>query len=280
LEVAMTDLEKLQNLARSMEKFQQNLQKLGRDLAEQLQNGQAEAARGTLDKLASQLRAADLPPGALEKILTEVSRAIQPAAPYGKVAEHLSSGAKQMQAGARAAAADSLTAAARELEKLMQQMADAQALMSELAALNQAAMCIGMGQGWRPGNKPGLGGGKQPGSGVGTWADEGGNWDGQLNDAWDNSGITRPDMAGRGLSDRPDGLSNALKPTKVPGQFSPGGQMPSVSLKGVSLKGQSTVDYREAVSAAQSEAQSALNQDKVPQAYREAVREYFSDLNR
>jgi len=38
------------------------------------------------------------------------------------------------------------------------------------------------------------------------------------------------------------------------------------------------VGYTEAVNAAQSEAQSALNQDQVPKAYQGAVKSYFDDL--
>ena len=63
----------------------------------------------------------------------------------------------------------------------------------------------------------------------------------------------------------------------IAGQFSPG-PMPSINLKGVSIVGQSTAPFQQAVDAAQSEAQSALNQDQVPRAYRGAVKGYFDDL--
>jgi len=56
--------------------------------------------------------------------------------------------------------------------------------------------------------------------------------------------------------------------------------MPSITLKGVSIKGTSKLQYEEAVSAAQTDAQSALNQDKVPRAYQNAVRDYFDDLKK
>ena len=88
-------------------------------------------------------------------------------------------------------------------------------------------------------------------------------------------------MDPRGHTDRGDGeLSDALKPTKVKGQFSPGGQMPSITLKGVSIKGTSKVDYEAAATAAQSDAQSALTQDRVPRAYQGAVRDYFDDIKK
>ena len=75
-------------------------------------------------------------------------------------------------------------------------------------------------------------------------------------------------------------MANNLTPTKVKGQFTPGGQMPSITLKGVSIKGQSNVKYEEAVTAAQTEAQSALSQEKVPRAYKGSVRDYFDDLKK
>jgi flavin-binding protein dodecin len=56
--------------------------------------------------------------------------------------------------------------------------------------------------------------------------------------------------------------------------------MPAITLKGVSIKGQSAVSYTEAVQTAQSDAQSALNQDQVPRAYQGAVRDYFDDLKK
>jgi len=161
----------------------------------------------------------------------------------------------------------------------MQQMGDAQSLMAELELLKEASMSIANGNMWGKGNRPGFGKRTgQPGSGVGTWGDDSQSWDGQISDGWDNSGIERPDMDPRGLSDRgAGGLSEALQPTKVKGQFSPGNQMPSVTLKGVSIRGQSSVEYQESAAAAQSEAESALSQEKVPRAYQGAVRDYFDD---
>jgi len=99
--------------------------------------------------------------------------------------------------------------------------------------------------------------------------------------SWDNKGLTRPDVDPRGHTDRGDPqLADNLGATKLKGQLSPGGQMPSITLKGVSIKGQSGVQYQESVSAAQSAAQSALNQDQVPRAYQGAVRDYFDDLKK
>ena len=286
LQAATLDLEKTRDMAKSLQQMQQQMDKMGRDLAEQLKNGQPEAAQTTLQKMMEQLKSANLTPEQLSKMTSEVSKAIDPAGQYGKVAEHLKQAAQKLQQGQKSDASQSLAAASKELDKLMQQMGDAQGLQAELDALNQASMAVGTGQGWGQckGNKPGFkdGSGK-PGSGVGTWADEKGGWgyDGQVTERWDNSGVVRPDKDPRGTSDRGNGeMNDALKPSKVKGQFSPGGQMPSITLKGVSIKGQSRVAYEEAAVAAQADAQSALSQEKVPRAYQGAVRDYFDDLKK
>jgi len=282
LQAATTDLEKMRDMAKNLQQLQQQVEKLGKDLAEQLHNGQPEAAQQTLQKMISQLNAANLSPEQLEKMMNEVSKAVDPAGNYGKVAEHLKGAVKKMQGNDKAGASKSLADASKELENLMQQMGDAQQLQETLDALNQASASIGTCQSWRVGLKPGFKPGGRPGSGVGTWADdENGQWNGEWTRGWDNSGVQRPDMDQRGHSDRGEGeLSDALRPTKVKGQFSPGGQMPSITLKGVSIKGQSKVTYEEAATAAQSDAQSALSQEKVPRAYQGAVKDYFDDLKK
>jgi hypothetical protein len=284
LQAAMNDLEKLSELAKDLQKLQaQAAEKMGKDLAEQLKNGQAEAAQATLQKMIDQLKSAGLTQEQLQKLLAEVSKAIDPASPYGKVAEHLKDAARQMQQGKKPDAAQSLANAAKELDNLMQQFGDAQSMMAALDALKQGSWCVGTGQGWGLCKKPGLGPGGKPGQGVGTWADDDGSasWDGQATELVDNSGFERPDEDARGVSDRGEAtLNDALKPTKVSGKFSPGAPMPSITLKGVSIKGTSKLQYEEAATAAQTEAQSALSQDKVPRAYQNAVRDYFDDLKK
>lgn len=283
LQVAEQDLEKLQQMAQALQQMQQQAMRVGKDLAEQLKNGQAEAAVGTLQKMVNQLKSGELSEEQLKAMAEEVNKAIDPAQPYGKVADFLKQGLKQLQGGQKPGAAQSLADAAKELESLMQQLADAQDLNSTLDALKKAQVCIGNGLGWsqcqgpgRPGFKPG----GKPGRGVGTWAEEEGWIDTPENTGlWDNSGVERPDREERGITDRGEGEApDGLLPTKVKGQFQPGAQMPSITLKGVSIKGQSKVAIQEATTSAQSEAQSALSQDQVPRAYQGAVKDYFNDL--
>jgi len=283
LQAAMNDLEKTRDMAKQLQQMQAAAEKMGKDLPEQLKNGQAEAAQGTLQKMIDQLKSAKLSQEELDKILDEVSKSVDPASPYGKAAEDLKQASKQMKSGDKSGAAQSLSDAKKELENLMQQMGDAQQVADAMKALDRASMCVGSCQGWgkcvgQPGFKPG----GKPGRGVGTWAneDQGWQWDVPFSDKWDNSGIKRPDTEGKGQTDRDTALNDALSPTKVKGQFSPGGSMPSITLKGVSIKGQSKIQYEEAATAAQNDAQSALSQEKVPRAYQNAVRDYFDDLKK
>ncbi|MCX6905254.1 MAG: hypothetical protein NTW03_17610, partial [Verrucomicrobia bacterium] len=161
LDIASTDLEKLKNMAQALSQLQQQAAKIGQDLAEQLQNGQADAARQTLEKMIEQIRSATLSNEQLQRILNEVSKAVDPAGEYGKVADYLKDAVKQMQqarqgaAKAKSEAAQSLAQAAKELEKLGQQMGDMAALAATLESLDQAQRAIASGQGWGQCNKCG-----------------------------------------------------------------------------------------------------------------------------
>ena len=283
LNAAVNDLEKLQQMAKSLQQLQQQAgSKVGKDLAEQLKNGQAEAAQRTLEEMVEQLKKSNLSSDQISKVLDEVAKAVDPAGEYGKVKDLLKSAVDQMKKGEKSDAAESLADAAKELEKLLQQMGDAESLKATLAALQKASACVGNGQSWAQCKGSGSGKGGKPGKGVGTWADENGwLYYPEVTERWDNSGAVRPDVAPRGLTDRGEGeLADTLAPTKIRGQMNPGGSMPSITLKGVSIKGQSKVGYQEAVNAAQSEAQSALNQDQVPRAYQGAVKSYFDDITK
>jgi hypothetical protein len=283
LAAAETELDKLQAMAKALAQLQAQAEKMGKDLPEQLQNGQAEAAQATLEKMVERLQSGNVDQETLKKMMDEVSRAIDPAGQYGKVADFLKQGSQQLNAGEKPAAAQSLAQAAKELEKLMQQLGDSQAIMASLEALQKAQMCVGNGQCWGQGKGPpraGRGGGL--GAGVGTWADDSRLMDfNDIKDRWDNSGVVRADMDPRGHTDRGDGqLADNLLPTKIKGQLTPGGPMPSITLKGISIKGQSKVDFTEMATAAQAEAQAALSQEQVPRAYQGAVRDYFDDLKK
>jgi hypothetical protein len=279
LEVASQDLEQLKDMAQTLENLQQMAKNIGKDLAEQLQNGQAEAAVASLQKMMQELKKANLTPEQMAKMMEEVAKAVKPAGNYGDVASKLQKAAEQMKAGQKGEAGQSLADAAKELQDLMQQLGDAQSLMASLEALQTAQMCVGNGMSW--GQCKGGGNGKSGlgrGRGRGTPLNE---WDALLarmqqtsgsgGDSW---GYGTQALSGDGQADMPENTQS----TKVRGQISPGSSMPSISLRGVSIKGESHVQYTEAVTAAQSDAQSALSEEQVPRAYQGAVRDYFDDL--
>jgi hypothetical protein len=286
MDAATTDMEKEKEMVKSLEQMQQQSDKIGRDLPEQLKLGQPDAAQQTLQKMIDKLNAGKLTPDDLNKMLDEVSRSVNPASPYGKAADFLKQATAQMKSGDKSAAAKSLADAANELGKASSELADAKSLQESLDAVNAAevALATHCPYGERPGNShgQGRGTGKGPGGGgVGTWTEDDSQLYPEMSGLWDNSHSQRPDQAPRGQTDRGDPqLADNLSPTKLHGQVAPGTPMPAITLKGVSIKGQSSVTYQEAVTTAQSDAQSALNQDQVPRAYQGAVKDYFDDLKK
>jgi hypothetical protein len=283
LDASLAEMDKLNSLAKQMQGLSQQMEKLGKDLAEQLSKGQADLAQSTLEKMKKQLESGKVSPEDLQKMLEEVSKAIDPASEYGECGKCLSKASDQMKSGDKAGAAKSLADAAKELEDLMQQFGDAQSLAAAMDALKDASMCVGSGQCWslRPGTPRAGRGGRPSPAGVGTWADDDAGALGEIpmSDEWvDNSLVDRPDQDPRGLTERDPSLNPALTPTKVKGQFAPGDRMPSITLPGVSIKGTSKIQFEEAAAAAQSEADSALSQDKVPRNYQGPVKDYFDDL--
>src|ERR1043166_4045818 len=70
LNASLKDLEKMQEMAKMLQQLQQQAaSKLGKDLAEQLKNGQPEAAQQSLAKMIDQLKSANLTPEQLKKIM-------------------------------------------------------------------------------------------------------------------------------------------------------------------------------------------------------------------
>jgi len=284
LGMAERELDKLADMAKQLAQMQSQADRLGKDLAEQLQNGQAEAAADTLRKMIEQMQMGNISGEQLQKIAKEAAQAAKAGDQYGKVGELLRKAAQKTQSGDKKQGAENLAQAEKELKELMEQMGDAQAMMSAMQSLQKAGQCIGNGQCWgngKPGSSTASSKGSKGGKGVGTWSDnDAWSMPDEISDLWDNSGINRPDQAGRGNTDRDINTPDTLVPTKVKGQMQPGGAMPSITLKGVSIKGESRVQFNEAVAAAQSEAQSALSQEQVPKAYKNAVRDYFDDLKK
>jgi hypothetical protein len=149
--------------------------------------------------------------------------------------------------------------------------------------LEQGLLAVRNGTIWQVGTEDGMrpGGGGQdgkPGLGARHGVEDGRLYYPENAGLGGGIGGRQPGVATSEFKDGgEEALTGTAVPSRVQGALTPG-PMPSVALKGSSLRGQSTVGYREAVAAAQSEAERALSQDTVPRAYRSAVRGYFDDL--
>jgi hypothetical protein len=283
------NLDKLKEMAQTLQQLQKSGDpQIGKDLAEQLKKGQAKSAQETLEKLAKQLNAQKLTKAELKKILEEVKKAQDPAGDYGQVANLLKQAEQKMEQGQNGEAAEKLAAAAKELENLSNELGDMEDLKSALEALGRAQMAVGNGdlgngQNFMKGlGRPGRGKGGKGGRGFGDWVDEEG-WQAipEMSELWDNDADDRGQLDPRSNKDRGEGaLADNLDPTRLRGQMNQGGPMPSITLRGVSIKGQSRIAIDEAVMGAQSDAQNALNQEQIPKAYQNSVKDYFDDLKK
>ncbi len=279
LDVALKDLEKLQQLSQNLQQLMQQSERQARDLAEQLQAGQLALAKANLEKMEKNLEKAGATPQQVSQILEEVGRALDPAKTYGPVQDYLKQAVDSLKGKDQSTASQNLAKAARELEKLMGDMDGLSDLTASLAALERAQMCVGVGQCFGKGAPKG-GKGNKPGRGFGTWADEEGWMDyPEISDLWENPPDNRGEMESR--SRLADGtLAENLDPTRLRGKMSSGGSMPAITLKGISIKGISKAKLEESALAAQAEAQEALSQDNIPKAYQGAVKDYFDDLKK
>ena len=95
LEQATKDLEKTRDMAKDLQQMQQQMEKIGKDLAEQLKNGQPEAAQASLQKMIDQLKKSNLSKEQMDKMMSDVSKAIDPGSKYGKVGDFLKQAARR-----------------------------------------------------------------------------------------------------------------------------------------------------------------------------------------
>jgi hypothetical protein len=280
LEGAFQDMEKMKELAQALQNLQMQKEQMGKDLAEQLDRGQIPSAQASLQQMMQKLQSGkELSKEEIQKMVDELKKAQKPGEMYGKAGECMAKAASAAQAGDKEGAAKALAEAMKELQQMQEQMGDLDSLIAALENLKDAQQCVGNGScngmGWGMKNKPGFCNGS--GDEMSAWfykeyVKSGGGGKGGLkagtgvDGSWSEADVVEP--------------TDPLLTTKVKGQITPGGPMPSITLKGVSIKGQSTVAFEEAAATAQSEAESALTQDKVPRAYRGAVRDYFDDFKK
>jgi hypothetical protein len=278
------DLENMLKMAEELQDLETQLKRIGKDLAEQLRKGQSMAAKHNLLSKAESITSGHGAAGTTDALVQELKAALPEAAAYGKVQTFLKQAIRDIDKGQYPSAAQSLRSAAMALQELGEQFGDMQSLTTAMENLMKAQMCIGNSKGWGQYSNPSAGfsqGGK-PGKGLGSWGNEGGEWLYRKSGVKGNapSGIQRPEMEARGLSERGEAtLPEGLRPSEVKGSIRAGAPMPSITLKGLSIQGESQVPYTETLTSAQADAEKALSQQKIPRAYQKAVREYFNDLD-
>ena len=283
---AVQDIEQMKQQAAALDKMKQQGQQAGKDLAEQLSKGQAQAAKETLEKFAKQLQQSNLSPQQKQEIAQEMTKALDPAKDYGKVGENLQKALGQMAKNDNTGAANSAQAAAEELQKLMDQQGQGQQMAEAMEALKRSQCQIATGncQGekcesgiCKNGGLSGTPTGK--GGGFGDWPDENNKQMPQYSENWDNSGLSRDSKDPKGVTDRGDPkVTDKTTPTKLRGQMQNAGPMPGITLKGVSIKGQSNVEMEQSTAAAKQEAEDALNKEQIPKSYQGQVKDYFDSL--
>ena len=90
LKIAGEDLQKMADLAKAMQNLQLQMSEIGKTLGEQLEKGQVPAALESLQRMMSQLDAAQLTPEHLDKMIQELQDALGPAESFGECSNYLS----------------------------------------------------------------------------------------------------------------------------------------------------------------------------------------------
>jgi len=276
---ATQDIEKLAEMAKALKKMQMEF---GADLGEQLRMGQPSIAKANIESMKKRVDQGFLSPSEQLKMLSELQNALDPAGLYTeRLQSELSKAAEALDNKNNSAASKALAAAADELEQLIQQAQDCQSLASAFNTMKMGQLslsqCKGLGQCQNPGlspfGGPGLGRGMGRIPRLGEWSYQA--FDGALPSVRDMElgGYTPEDM-----TDREVALPENMQRERVKGQFSQGGQMPSMSMKDVYIRGSSDVSFQAGAGVAtQGEETSSQNQGRIPKAYQGVVRDYFGE---
>jgi len=284
---AIKDLEQMKEQSAALSKMQQQAQQAGKDLADQLDKGQAQAAKETLEKFIEQLQQSNLSDKQKEQMAQELTKALDPAKDYGKVGENLEKAISQLAKNDKTGASNSMQSAAEELQRMMDAQAEGQQLaeMMEQLQKSQCQIANGNCQGENCQNGTCKGGGTSgtpkggKNRGFGDWPDENNQQVPEYSENWDNTGLSRDGKDPRGVTDRGDPkITGKTTPTKIQGRMGEGGTMPGIQLKGVSIKGQSSVEMEQTTTSAKQEAEDALNKEQIPKSYQGQVKEYFDSL--
>ncbi|NBQ25708.1 MAG: hypothetical protein EBU26_15875 [Verrucomicrobia bacterium] len=143
LQQAQMELDQMLAMAQAMENLKMQLEAAGKDLAEQLEKGQAQMARQRLLDMMKKLQSSNLTPAEQSQMLSELREALQPAGDYGEVGKWLQEAMNQLGSDQAWAASQSLEEAAQALESMMQQFQGMASMSASLGMLTAAQMSLG-----------------------------------------------------------------------------------------------------------------------------------------
>ncbi len=254
-----------------------------KELAKALARNDLAAAKAQLQKLAGEEAVKNLSQNDLKKLqreLQNLAKALEENKACNQPGATSKPSAQQCQSDQDAQQlADALKNLAQSLEEgdpkaCEQAMSECQSeldkraqLESELALLKQ---CEGLSREGQAGlcQKPGEGEGGQN-SGIYTQGEE-------------NREKVGPGMGGPGIGrggKAPEAEEEVkFNPVKPPSQITDGRKTLSFFVDGKQVKGEAKVEFSKEVDAARTEAAQALQDEKIPRAYEEYVREYFQGM--
>lgn len=249
----------MQNMGMSQQDMQRVLDALSKKDPEQLEKLAKELSERLKDK--------GVTPEQLQKLMEKMAQRQEACKSMKEMAQKMANAGQKLQEGDTEAAQDELGEAGEmlsEMEQLEQQLNDLEAQMSMLDDARDEL---------NEGDQEGEGACK-PCGGTGFRKD--GAPCPHCNGTGEGMG-----GAGRGAGkrDRDDNVDVDFKNEKAKVKTAKGGRIVSQQhVKGEHLKGKSEAEFYDAASAAEIEATDALNRERIPRAYRKAVRNYFDRL--
>jgi len=223
-------------------------------LAQNLANKDFASAKSELKKLASKKNLDRLSPRDLAKLKRQMSQLAKSLGQCDELCESMSELASKLG-----------EADADDLEKLLEQ---ADFSMDELAQIEEELDILANCQGMCEGCRSGLGGCKGRGSTAGIYTDAAAGKPGSC--------VGKP--AGGGGKAPVEPVDVGFKSGKIRGKMRPGRMVGSFFVNGKQIRGEARAEYARQVGAARMEAAEALEQEQIPRAYEDYVREYFNQM--
>ncbi len=272
------DKEKAENLARQLDKLAKQIEQAPKNeqMSQKLQQAglsKEDAERilenlkkQDLEQVKKQLEEKGLSKEQVEKLAKQLQQKQNAGAMAQKLAQAMQQGAQSIESGQMEDASAGLSSAADQLSQLEQMEQEMAQLDAALAELEQGRndidkpcpTCGGTGeQGGRPCQSCG-GSGNQPGQG----------------------GLGPDPRQGRGglAKDEPTAVGFKIERGKV--ATTKGAIIGKTLVRGEQVKGDVKTEFVEVVTAAEHEASDRINRNRVPRQYQNAVKAYFSNVQK